>query len=401
MRYGEPGAVVIGGYVNALDAVRALAPHTGPVSVVTSQPYDIAHHSRFASGHVPLTRFRSQPNPLLALLRHQAREWDGRVLIPTHDPALETLARHREELSRHFRVTVPSWEITSRLLLKDRTLAAAGRVNVPVPSCYGAAAPGLLDRQSPPLPLVVKPSLGHPFQERLGRKLIAVHNQADYTAALALLTEHGLEARVYDLVPGPDFHYFNYLAYIDRQGRLLAGMAVRKIRKAPAFFGVGRVVTNKVAVAIAAALRRHTLAVLAETGWHGPASAEFKLDPRDGSLRLMEINGRCSLMMGIARRAGINIPLLIWREATGRGVAPLLPNEWLGVWTHLHADVLHALLSQRRERVRWRDYLTPYQQPLTFGVWNLHDPKPFVAQWAHSFASAVRFPYRAARGQRG
>jgi hypothetical protein len=50
----SPGAVVIGGHINGLGLVRALAAHGVPTAVVTTSPFDIADRSRCVSAHVAL-----------------------------------------------------------------------------------------------------------------------------------------------------------------------------------------------------------------------------------------------------------------------------------------------------------------------------------------------------------
>ena len=77
-------------------------------------------------------------------------------------------------------------------------------------------------------------------------------------------------------------------------------------------------------------LREPTIALLQRIGWQGMASAEYKLDPRDGRYRLMEINGRCFLINGLPTRCGVNYPLLAWREHALREAVGAEANGWRG-----------------------------------------------------------------------
>jgi predicted ATP-grasp superfamily ATP-dependent carboligase len=45
--------------------------------------------------------------------------------------------------------------------------------------------------------------------------------------------------------------------------------------------------------------------------WHGPAQVEFKIDSRDGTARLMEVNGRFWGTLDLSIQAGINFPLMV------------------------------------------------------------------------------------------
>jgi predicted ATP-grasp superfamily ATP-dependent carboligase len=120
------------------------------------------------------------------------------------------------------------------------------------------------------------------------------------------------------------------------------------------------------------------------------ANAEYKLDPRDGRYRLMEINGRCFLMQGLARRAGVNYPLLAWREAVAGEVLRTTPNLWPGVWVDLVDDVWYGALFRRREGLALADYAASYRRPKTFAVWSAADPLPFLVHLGRFAATAAR-----------
>jgi D-aspartate ligase len=160
---------------------------------------------------------------------------------------------------------------------------------------------------------------------------------------------------------------------------------MHKLRKSPPFFGVCRVAEPWPEDR----LREPTVALLARIGYRGMANAEYKLDPRDGKLRLMEVNGRPFLMAGLARRAGIDLVRLAWAEATGAPPPPATYNGWRGRWIHLHADLLYALLFHRAEGIGLRDYVEAYLGKKAFAVWSLADPLPFAAQWSRTLRDAV------------
>jgi len=119
------------------------------------------------------------------------------------------------------------------------------------------------------------------------------------------------------------------------------------------------------------------------------ANAEFKRDPRDGSYKLMEINGRCFLMQGLPLRAGINYPKMALAEFGCGSTPPVRGNGWQGFWIHLHAEIVYSLLSWRREGIDLKEYIRPYLKSKTFAVWNHRDPKPFLAQWFKTARTAV------------
>jgi predicted ATP-grasp superfamily ATP-dependent carboligase len=109
--------------------------------------------------------------------------------------------------------------------------------------------------------------------------------------------------------------------------------------------------------------------------------AEFKRDPRDGTLRFIEVNGRSVVYNALLRRAGLDLAGLAWDGKPAR------TNGWRGVWVNLHADLLYAVL---RERLGPREFLAPYRRPTVEAVWSRSDPRPFTAQWAWTARRATR-----------
>jgi predicted ATP-grasp superfamily ATP-dependent carboligase len=91
------------------------------------------------------------------------------------------------------------------------------------------------------------------------------------------------------------------------------------------------------------------LSLLRSLNWVGVAMAEFKVDPRDGIPKLMEINPRFWGSLHLAIVSGVDFPYLILKMARGEGFAPILHYSvgkhcrWL-----LFGDILHFLTNPRR-----------------------------------------------------
>ena len=271
------------------------------------------------------------------------------------------------------------------MLQKDLTYAAARAVGIDTPHAYGEATPETAARDDIAFPVVVKPIESRPFVAHFGVKLLVACDRDELRRHVRDVQDAGLRAQILDLVPGPDELFHSYTVYIDRHGEPAAELCMRKLRKSPPFFGVVRVAE----VANVSALREPTIALLRHIGWRGMASVEFKLDPRDGRYRLMEVNGRSFLIQGLAWRAGVNYPLLAWREfVLGESVSARF-NGWNGVWIHVLDDIYFGLFHRRIERSSLRQYLAPYRRPKTFAVWSASDPGPFLMQCHHALRQAA------------
>jgi predicted ATP-grasp superfamily ATP-dependent carboligase len=377
-----PGVVVFSGYTNALNAVRSLGMRGVPVNVVTTTRWDIAQHSKYCIDHVPLFELRSNPDALLEFLERHVQRWRGWALLPADDHSLEGLSRHHEQLSRNFRILAAPAPATDLLLDKDRFRQLAAEVGVEMPRYYGMADTSFAQRTDLQFPLIIKPTMTHKFIQIFKKKLLVISDRPSLEAALPRIKETGAACQVFDLVPGPDCNLYSYGVYIDRHGEATGGVYMRKLRQAPPFYGVTRVIET----AHRTDLHEPTVEILRRAGYRGMACAEFKLDPRDGRLKLLEINGRMDLTFGLARAAGVNFAHLAWQDQALGQKVHAAPSGWQGVWIHLFSDLKHSWRNFHRENLNLRDYVHPYLRRKVFGVLSMDDPKPFVVQTQEGIA---------------
>jgi len=388
----SPGAVVVGGHVNGLTVARALSRARIPVAVVRTRSYDIAHASRSVAQSVRLEEFPDRNKALLELLEARRDDWKNWTVYPTDDLALSILLAHRDNLALWgYRVVAPPEEAARTLLEKDRTLVLARKLGVETPIDYGKAQGAKINPRQLRWPVVLKPDESHLFREAFpGKKAFLAHNTAEFAQYSELLANAGIRASVLDFIPGPDSVFFNYSVYRTTKGAFLGGFPMRKMRKTPPFFGVCRVAHANVSPKHAEAMRESVEAMLSAIDYRGMANAEFKLDPRDDRLRLMEINARPFLMQGLPLRAGIAYARMAWQDVALDERPTFEDNGWRGAWIHLHADIGNALAYRRQEALPLAEYLRPYRMPHTWAVWSAADAKPFLLQWSRT---ALLRPY--------
>jgi predicted ATP-grasp superfamily ATP-dependent carboligase len=380
-----PGAVVMGGHVNGLGVVRALAARGVPTAVVRTRSFDIAHRSRWIQDHDQCLEIDRKPEQLVELLEHRAPDWPGWALFPTNDESLAVLSRYRERLSSRYRVLAPGWEVAQSFLDKHRMLEAASSVGIPLPRCYGPAE----SAESNPairFPVVVKPTGGSELATHFGAKLLRADDASELRSCVAQVTGAGIACEVFDLVPGGDDQIYTQSVYMAENGKPVAGLTTRKLRQSPPFFGVARVAEL---AAPNPELHEATVELLRKVGFRGYAVAEFKRDARDGSLRFFEMNGRSVMYNALLRCGGFDLAALTWTDHFEGGPAHFEATGWNGVWIHLHADLFYSALGRRQDPVPLSAFAAPYQRPKVFAVWSAADPAPFVRQWAGTAAEGA------------
>ena len=384
---GGPGAVVIGGYVNGLGVVRALAARGVRTAVITTKPYDIAHRSRWVAAHRAVSDLQERSDGLVELLEQETSDWAGWALVPTNDEALAALREHGERLSSRYRIVAPSPDAIRHLLDKRLMMEAARAVGADTPHCYGPADAATAALGDLRFPVVVKPLVAPRFFSRFRSKLGVAEDRGELERWIAEMTRARIPGLVLDLVPGPDSHIYAYCAYLDGNGEPIAGRLVRKLRQTPPGFGDARVAE---VVEDEPGLREATVEIARRMDLRGMVMAEFKRDSRDGRLRFFEVNGRSVVFNALLRRAGVDLAGLAWDEHMGGHVSPRAGTDWRGVWIHLHPDLLHSALEGRRGRMGLAEFVAPYRRPKIEAVWSARDPMPFAAQWSRSLNEGAR-----------
>ena len=374
-------AIIIGGYVNGLGLVRSLAAQKRKIIIITTQPYDIAHHSKYVHSHLHVPGLDLHPERLSEVLLRHAGEWQGALVIPTNDEAIASLALSHETLAPWFRLAIPPLEAVPYILDKTKMLEAAVNIGMMTPECYGSAAGSVLSNPDLEFPVVVKPVRASEFSMRFGKKLFLARNSSELSDCCRLISEAGIKGEVFELIPGPDSRIYAYCVYMDRHGDPVAECTIRKLRQSPPFYGIARVaeLTRNIPL-----LREQSIEFLRRTGFRGIAAAEFKQDQRDGTFRFFEINGRSVLYNSLLRQANLDVAGLIWDDYMEGGAKRVETREWPGVWIHLHADLLRTIQNFRIEHLSLGDYLAPYARKKTFAVWSHRDPAPFINQWIQS-----------------
>jgi predicted ATP-grasp superfamily ATP-dependent carboligase len=136
--------------------------------------------------------------------------------------------------------------------------------------------------------------------------------------------------------------------------------------------------------------------LLGKLEWHGVAMVEFKQDDRDGTLKLMEINGRFWGSLQLAIDAGVDFPAIAVSIAAGAHPEPVTSYP-LGIrnrWFLGDLDVLLTVLFHSRRRLSLppgfpsrldlaRDFVRLRAPHLNYEVWDLSDPFPGMVELWH------------------
>ena len=121
--------------------------------------------------------------------------------------------------------------------------------------------------------------------------------------------------------------------------------------------------------------------LLSSLNWYGVAMVEFKIDPRDGRAKLMEVNPRFWGSLQLSIHSGIDFPYLLYRMAVDGDVEPVngykvgVRCRWIG------GDVLSFL----RDRNRFKKVSSFFNfRGEKFDILSWDDPAPFFGSFLFS-----------------
>ena len=235
------------------------------------------------------------------------------VLIPTTDREIDFVCDHAQVLSRHFAFQesysngLAQAMVTKASLYQlcaDHGVAVARWLEIRCRE-FGAIV-GQIN-----LTIFVKPSRIHEIKNTMaGQKGWIVRCRADFEELQTRLPRNDHALIVQEILPGPESNIALHCAYFDEKGRSQQSFTGRKLRQYPPGFGFASLVVSEDDEEAREISERFLTAI----GFHGIAASEFKRDPRDGKLKLIEINPRPSLWFGITSEAGKHLALAAYQE---------------------------------------------------------------------------------------
>jgi len=374
---GAPGAVVIGGDYQGLGIVRSLGRKGIPVCVIDDE-HSISRYSRYTHHYVRLSELRDEERTVQQLLEvGQRLGLQGWVLFPTREETVAALSRHRDRLGEFFRVPTPAWDCVQWAWDKRNTYKLAKQLGIPTPATWYIESREELLGLDLRFPVALKPAIKEHFVYATKAKAWRADNRqqliALYDKAVAQVGTG--EVMIQDLVPGDGSHQFAYCAFF-KDGESVARMHVCRRRQHPSEFGRASTYVETVEMPDLEALAEKFLRAIS---FYGLVEVEFKLDPRDGSLKLLDVNARTWGYHTVGQAAGVDFPYLLFADQIGRNVEFCRGTPGIR-WVRLATDVPTAIVDLFKGRLRIGRYLNSLRRADTESVFSADDPAPGVME---------------------
>jgi predicted ATP-grasp superfamily ATP-dependent carboligase len=386
-----PRVVLLGGAYGTLALARSLSEAGLEVRLVTNE----TRCASFSNAIRKVLRWSGPLNPDAADALErlaQAHGLAGSILIPATDADVRFVAGAHRRLSSLFHVLTCDWEQLRWACDKSLAYARAQELGLGVPRVYGRAT--IEDRRLPGVrfPLVLKPALrveeNRFTSDRAWRVDDAASFAQRYRDACELVGADHVVAQ--DLIPGDGRNQLSYAGLWNR-GEPVIGFTACRLRQYPPEFGSTStyVMTQPLADVTAAAET-----FLRSIGHHGLVEIEFKRDPRDGNLNLLDVNPRPWNWLGLAAASGVRLGAAI--DAMARGQPVRQADARAGVaWMFAARDIASAARSGRLHPRAIAPYAASWMRVRKFACFEWADPVPGLVDIP---GTLVRMAWRRVKG---
>lgn len=367
------GALVMDADYRGLAVVRSLGRNGIPVWVLQHGDQLLASFSRYTRRTLswPSQNEQEKVDFLRDLAdREGVRDW---VLFPTGDEGAALVARHHHTLSEYFQLTTPPWDVLQWAYDKRLAYRLADSAGVSHPWTIYPANRDELAASECPYPVILKPAYRSGFNRLTASKAWRVDNREQLLARYdqaSTLVEQGI-LMIQEFIPGGGDSQLSYTA-LCQNGRPLASLSARRIRQIPMDFGRASTFVESVDDPATAATAVRLLRALRYTGI---VEIEFKRDPRDAKLKMLDINPRVWGWQSLCGPAGVDYPYLLWLLTIGESLPAA--KAAVGVrWARMSTDAPTAIREILQGRLSLREYLHSVRPPLAPAIYAPDDPLP-------------------------
>ena len=378
---------MVGGDYQGLGIARSLG-RQGVTVVVLDDELSIARASRYVDSFHHVADLLDPQAALHALVdlgrSLPAGDW---VLFPTREETVVLVSRHRALLSQWFRIPTPDFEVVRTAWDKRETYRRAQELGIPTPRFWLPRSEDDVARVPLTTPVVVKPAIKEHFVYRTKVKAWRADTRHElmtaYRDASAVVPAE--EIIIQELVPGTGSSQLAYCALF-KEGAALADMTVVRRRQHPSDFGRA---STYVETVDAPELDAPSERFLAALHFDGLVELEYKRDPRDGVLKLLDVNARTWGYHTLGQAAGVDFPHLLLRDVRGEEQPRLRARPGVR-WIRLETDVPNAVRDMWHGRLRPAAYLRTLRGIDTEAVLSLRDPLPALMELALTPYLALR-----------
>ena len=348
------GAIIIEGHVQGLSNTRSLGEQGIPVWVV-DKTKGIASYSKYCQRFFTCPDFETDEFAAFLIQLAQKEKIKDWLLLPSNDHAVRCISKHRKVLSEYFRFVVPELLIIEQIYDKGRLLDVASSIDLPIPKTHYFSDVNELLPEEIAYPVLTKGRTGLSFYKAVKRKAFLATNKVELQHQLSLITEKlNLTATfTQELIPFDGTNKTISFTAFCVDGEIKTHWSGVKLREHPVQFGTATL-TQSVWIP---ELLSQSEKLLKALNYSGICEVEYLKDPRDKKYKLIEINARSWLWVGLAKKCGVDYAKIAYDFVNEIPIS-YPKNYTVGeYWYNPLTDFIYSCIGIVKGKVKIKDFL--------------------------------------------
>jgi D-aspartate ligase len=377
LKADNPGAIIIEGHVQGLSNTRSLGEAGIPIFVV-DKINCLARYSKYCKKFFYCPDFLSEEFVVFLLNLAEEESIKNWVLIPSNDHAVYSISKNKKRLEKYYKIITPGIDIIEKMYDKTSLLAIAERAEVAYPVTQYFKSANDIVNDSLKFPVITKGRNGLTFYKTIGKKVLLAGSEAELRKQLSQLsTKMSIEETfTQELIPFERLNKTISFTAFCLDGEIKTHWIGEKVREHPIRFGTGTFARS----INCEALFESSKTLLNSLKYTGVCEIEYLLDPRDRKYKLIEINARTWLWVGLAKNCGINYSVLLYNFQNG------IENNYPGSydnkkeWMHYLADLPFSIIGLLKREYTLKEIFLSYLRFPSPAVFSLNDILPALAE---------------------
>ncbi|MCM1567467.1 MAG: ATP-grasp domain-containing protein [Dehalobacter sp.] len=299
---------------NSLAIIRSLGKAGLHVTAGEATRFATGAFSKYCRGRIVYPDAKN-PDAFADFMLKKVQEEHFDMFIPVTDSTLIPVIQRKKEFARYTTVPFPDYDLMLKALDKSQTLKIAAESGVPCPKTYAIADVGELKDIKDELqyPVIIKPRTSYG-----SRGVTMCRSAAELVTKYAAVSETYLSPLVQEYIPNGGEVGVYTLYNNDSEPRAVS--IQRRLRSYPITGGPS---TCRETIEYPG-LADTAFRLLKAMKWRGVAMVEFRIDPRDNTPKLMEVNPRFWGSLHLSILSGVDFPYMLYRLAKDGDVSPVM-----------------------------------------------------------------------------
>lgn len=347
------GAIIIEGHVQGLSNTRALGEQGIPVWVI-DKTNCIAQYSKYCKKFIKCPDFQSDefaPFLIELAVKENIKDW---LLIPSNDHAVFAIAKNKKQLLDYYKFVVSDLSIIEKIYDKGNLLEVSKKVNVPFPKTQFFHSSDEVLSTDIKFPVLTKGRTGLTFYKSLKKKAFLANNAEELKEQLKLISGKIPLNQTFtqELIPFDGENKTISFTGFCVDGEIKTHWSGVKLREHPIQFGTATF-TQSVSVK---ELFDQSKKILSELNYSGICEVEFLFDPRDKQYKLIEINARSWLWVGLAKKCGVNYAKILYDFVNNKPIDYPKSYKLGEYWINPITDFIYSWIGIIKGKVKMKDY---------------------------------------------